>query len=155
MRNCWHAKGGSAADGRGTPLSWQPDPWRPDLWPPDSWRSDRDDDRAQDLVSEGLPLGIPERPQVADVAGNPVQDVHDVTGEGHPPADRLAGGLADELDVQCLLAPGLPGPASQNPAVVDTDAERDDNAQPDNHARPRGEPDGVHDPGGHLVDKIG
>lgn len=46
--------------------------WHPS-WPPTAWirsvRSELDDHRGDDLVREGLPFGVPQRPQPADEAG--------------------------------------------------------------------------------------
>src|SRR5262249_61035194 len=62
--------------------------------------SGRDDDGADDLVGERLALGVPEREQPADVAGEGIEDVADVAGEGHAAADRLTGVLADEAEIE-------------------------------------------------------
>src|SRR6185312_16896231 len=82
----------------------------------------RNDDRLQDLVGEGLALLVPEREQVAD-AEEAVKDVAQVAQERLPGADRLPGVLADQLDVQLLLAERL-ALAAENPAVVDAPADR-------------------------------
>jgi succinyl-CoA synthetase alpha subunit len=92
--------------------------------------------RAHDLVRERLAAGVPQRPQVAEVAGQGVDDVAQVAEEAHAPAHRLAVGHADQAQVQHLLAPALPGPSHQDGAVVDPDAERDQVEQERDQAGP-------------------
>src|SRR5580700_8843010 len=70
---------------------------------PSAWRSGRDDDRLDDHVGDGLPLGGPQREQVADEADDAVNEVADVADERHQRSDRLPGLLAHELEVQHLL----------------------------------------------------
>src|SRR5580704_3403651 len=130
----------------------------PDVWP--RWRpwlrrrrsSGRDDDSLDDLVGDRLPLGVPEREQVPDVADDAVDDVADVADERHQHADGLAGLLADQAQVQHLLAEGLPGGAGLVPAVIDgpPDAGNDDHDEDD------GDPaeDDVQDDDGRDVDQV-
>src|SRR6266516_4594711 len=89
---------------------------------PPAW-SGRDDHGPHDLVGQGLPLGVPEREEVADVADDAVHEVADVPDERVQRADRLAGLLADQLDVQHPLAEGL-ALAALDPAIPDRVAER-------------------------------
>jgi hypothetical protein len=89
-----------------------------------------DDQRAADLVGEGLALLVPERPEVADVAGHAVEDMGEVVPDGEAEADRLAGGLAHEADAGDLLAGGGAGVALQV-HQVDADADADQGAEPD------------------------
>jgi hypothetical protein len=70
-----------------------------------------DDDGVADLVGEGLVLGVPERGEVPDVAGQGVEDVGERADEGAAEAGELAVLLPDQLDVQDALADGLPGGA--------------------------------------------
>ena len=70
-----------------------------------------DDDRVHDLVGEGLVLRVPERGEVADVAGQAVDDVAQAADEGAAEAGELPVLLPDDLDVQDALADGLPGGA--------------------------------------------
>ena len=91
-----------------------------------------DDDRVDDLVGEGLVLGVPERGEVADPAGEAVEEVAQVADEGAAEAGELAVGLPDQPDVQDALADGLPGgalpvqvPQADDEAVQDADEQRD------------------------------
>src|ERR1700733_2947020 len=88
-----------------------------------------DDNGRDDLVRERLPLRVPQREQVPDVADDPVDDVAQVAHERHARADRLAGVDRDELDVGDLLAETLAGGAAVVPAVVDGPAEPDQGEQ--------------------------
>src|SRR5215469_11590313 len=83
----------------------------------------RHDDGPDDLVGERLPLRIPQREQEADIADDGVDDVADVAHEGHQRADRLAGLLADEPQMQHLLAKRLARDAALVPPVVDGPAQ--------------------------------
>src|SRR6516225_4395805 len=74
---------------------------------------------ADDLVRERLALGIPDREQPADVAGERVKDVADIAGEGHAGADRLTGLLAEQAQAERLLPQRLTGPAGLDAPVVD------------------------------------
>src|SRR5262249_61859192 len=89
----------------------------------------RDDDGADDLVGEGLALGVPQREQPADVARERVEDVADVAGEGHAAAHRLAGSLADKAQVERPLPQRLTGPPGLDAPVVDPPPERRDDGQ--------------------------
>src|SRR5215469_8257931 len=80
------------------------------------------DDGADDLVGDRLPLGVPQREEEADVADDGVDEVADVAYQGHEHADRLAGLLADQPQVQRPLAERLAGCAGLIPAVVDAPA---------------------------------
>lgn len=88
-----------------------------------------DDERAADLVGEGLVLVVPERPEVADVARGAVDEVREVVPDGESEADRLAGGLADQADAGDPLAGGGAGVALQV-HQVDPDADGDQGAEP-------------------------
>src|SRR4051794_16520013 len=79
--------------------------------------SDLDDQSAADLVRERLALVVPERPQPSDVAGQTVEQMREVTHERHTRADRLAAGLADQLEVEHLLADRLSRPAHADEPV--------------------------------------
>src|SRR4029450_10228857 len=93
--------------------------------------------RVHDLVREqALAPGVPDRPQEADVAEQGVQDVEQVADEGHAPAHGLAVGHPHQAQVQHLLAPALAGPAGQDRAGVDHDAERDQIEQERHQAGP-------------------
>lgn len=70
-----------------------------------------DDDGVADLVGEGLLLGVPEGGEVADVAGDRVDDVGQRADEGPAEADDLTVVLADDPDVHDTLADGLAGAA--------------------------------------------
>jgi hypothetical protein len=88
-----------------------------------------DDQRAADLVGEGLALLVPERPEPADVTGDVVDEVGEVVPDGEPEADRLAGGLPHQADADDLLAGGGAGVALLV-HQVDTDAEAEQPAEP-------------------------
>ncbi len=60
---------------------------------------------------ERLLLGVPQRPQPAEVAGHAVEEVGDTADEGHADTERLTGGLLHEADADGLLADGLAGAA--------------------------------------------
>src|ERR1700726_716451 len=66
----------------------------------------RQTDRFHDLVSERLPLGIPQREQVADEA-EAVQDVGYLPYDRHPEPDRLAGLFGHHLELDHALADAL------------------------------------------------
>jgi Family of unknown function (DUF6350) len=78
-----------------------------------------DDDLPEHLVRPGLPLGIPERPQVVEDRGQEADrtddEVHEVAHDGHPEADEPAVGLADEPDAHGALADGPAVPPLQVP----------------------------------------
>jgi hypothetical protein len=97
-----------------------------------------DDDRVDDLVGEGLVLGVPERGEEPDVARDAVEDVAQVADEGPAETGDLAVLLPNHPDVQDALADGLPGgalpvevPEQDGEAVDDTDQQRDDRAPGD------------------------
>ena len=97
-----------------------------------------DHDRVDDLVGEGLVLGVPERGEEPDVAGDGVQEVAEVTDEGPAEAGDLAVLLPNDPDVQDALADGLSGgalpvevPEHDGKAVDDTDEQGDDRAPGD------------------------
>src|SRR5690606_16045290 len=62
-----------------------------------------------DLVSQSLPLSVPQRHQVTDVADHAVDHVAEVAQERVAETDRLTGLLADGLDLDHLLAERLTG----------------------------------------------
>ena len=70
-----------------------------------------DDDGVADLVRPGLVLGVPERGEVADVAGDGVEDVAQRPDEGAAEAGDLSVLLPNYPDVQDALADGLAGAA--------------------------------------------
>jgi Family of unknown function (DUF6350) len=76
-----------------------------------AYESGLDDDRVADLVGEGLVLGVPERGEVADVAGERVEDVGQRADEGAAEAGDLSVALPNYPDVQDALADGLAGAA--------------------------------------------
>src|SRR5699024_10851039 len=90
-----------------------------------------DDDRADDLVGEGLTLVVPQRPEPADVTDQRVDGVRDVAHERHARTDRLPGLLAHHRDAERLAADRLTGLATADPAVPDLDADRDGDADDD------------------------
>src|SRR6202049_4517988 len=69
-----------------------------------SVRSDWQADLAHDLVCQGLPLGIPQREQVTDITDDAVHDVGELTHDGQPETDWLAGLLAHHLELHDRLA---------------------------------------------------
>jgi len=75
------------------------------------FESGLDDDGVADLVGEGLVLGVPERGEVADVAGQAVEDVGQRADEGAAEAEDLSVRLPNYPDVQDALADGLAGAA--------------------------------------------
>ena len=70
-----------------------------------------DDDGVADLVGEGLVLGVPERGEVADVAGEGVEDVGQRAHEGAAEPGELSVALPNYPDVHDALADGLAGAA--------------------------------------------
>ena len=70
-----------------------------------------DDDGVADLVGEGLVLGVPERGEVSDVAGQGVEDVGQPADERPAEAGDLSVVLPNYPDVQHALADGLAGAA--------------------------------------------
>src|SRR5690606_27882126 len=62
---------------------------------------------AHDLVRPGLPLLVPQRRQVADAAGQPVESMAKIAQERVAETDRLTGLLADGLDLDHLLTDRL------------------------------------------------
>jgi hypothetical protein len=70
-----------------------------------------DDDRVDDLVGEGLVLGVPEGGEVSDAAGEGVEDVAQGADEGAAEAGELAVLLPDDPDVQDTLADAASGGA--------------------------------------------
>lgn len=87
-----------------------------------------DDDGVADLVGEGLLLLVPERPEVAEVAGDAVEDVAEEPADGQAEAGDLAVVLADEPGAEDLLADGLPRGALPV-QVPEPDAEADDGGE--------------------------
>jgi hypothetical protein len=83
-----------------------------------------DDEGVAELVGEGLVALVPERPEVAEVAGQAVEDVTEEPADGQPEAGDLAVVLPDQPDVEDLLADGLPGGALPV-QVPEPDAEGD------------------------------
>nr|WP_249160656.1 DUF6350 family protein [Actinospica acidithermotolerans] len=67
-----------------------------------------DDDRVDDLVGEGLVLGVPERGEVADAE---LEDVAEVPADGPAEAGDLTVSLPNYPDVHDALADGLAGGA--------------------------------------------
>jgi Family of unknown function (DUF6350) len=67
------------------------------------------DDGAADHVGEGPVLLVPERGEVADVAGQAVEDVGQPADEGHAETGGLQVGFPQDPDADDLLADGLPG----------------------------------------------
>ena len=65
-----------------------------------------DDDGVAELVGEGLVLGVPERPEVADAE---LEGVREAADEGAAEADELPVVLPDQPDADDLLADTLPG----------------------------------------------
>ena len=87
-----------------------------------AYESGLDDDRVADLVGEGLVLGVPERGEVADVAGERVEDVGQRADEGAAEAGDLSVALPNYPDVHGALADGLAG-AALPVEVPEADAE--------------------------------
>ena len=124
----------------------------------------RDDDRRHDLVGEGLSLGVPVGPQVADEA-DAVQDVRDVANERVARTDRLSGGLTDQLEPDDPLAQGLSGLAGEHDPVehpvADGGHDRGQIGQEPETTRDRAEdrheddPDDVDHQDRDVVDEIG
>src|SRR4029453_16598357 len=63
-----------------------------------------EDHRVDDLVGEGLPAGVPKRPQVAEHTGDGIQHVGDVADEAHKAAERLGVHHADQAEGEGLSA---------------------------------------------------
>jgi hypothetical protein len=126
-----------------------------------AFASGLDDDRAADLVGEGLVLGVPERGEVADVAGQRVEDVGQRAQEGAAEAGDLSVALPNYPDVQDALADGLPGaalpvevPQADDEDVEQAEQQRDDGAGRDSAAGGAGglvDGDGLD--GGEVVDQ--
>jgi hypothetical protein len=95
-----------------------------------------DDDRLGDLVAPGLVLGVPERPEVVEQAGDEAEDeeqpVEEQAQEAEPAADGHAVGESGEPDADGALAEGLPGAPGLD-GVVDRPDEADqaDDAESD------------------------
>ena len=70
-----------------------------------------DDDGVADLVGPGLVLDLPERGEVADAAGEGVEDVAQAAEEGAAEAGELSVVLPNYPDVDDALADGLTGGA--------------------------------------------
>src|SRR3569833_2195924 len=83
-----------------------------------------DHDGADQLVGEGLPLRVPQRPEVAEVAREAVQDVQQRAAEREPAAERLTRGLPDHADVQPVLAEARAGAALPEDLVPDPEPDR-------------------------------
>src|SRR3954452_20468185 len=66
-----------------------------------------DDDARADLVGEGLTLGVPGRPQPAEVAREAVQEVRETADEGHADTEGLPVDLPHQTDAERLLAERL------------------------------------------------
>src|SRR4051794_2967926 len=81
-----------------------------------------DDDARADLVGEGLTLGVPGRPQPAEVASEAVQEVRETADEGHADAEGLPVDLPHQTDADGLLAERLAGAALPD-QLPDRDAE--------------------------------
>src|SRR6266581_8424279 len=94
---------------------------------PPAW-SGRDDHGPHDLVGQGLPLGVPEREQVADEADDEVDEVAEVAQEGVQRTDGLTGLLADEPHPDDPLAEAL-ALTAQDPPVVEPVTESDEQEQ--------------------------
>src|SRR4051812_15358563 len=106
-------------------------PWGrppPERRPPTA--AELDDDRVHDLVGERLTLGVPDRPQEAEVAGDRVDDVQEVAADRQAGPDHLPVGLAQQPGLQDLLADRLTGPALAN-QVPDGEGEAGDVAEHD------------------------
>src|SRR6266700_4619913 len=112
--------GGPRADCARGPLA-APEPGRPR-------GSGRDDHGPHNLVRQGLPLGVPEREQVADEADDEVDEVAEVAQEGVQRADGLTGLLADEPHPDDPLAEAL-ALTTQDPPVVEPVTESDEQEQ--------------------------
>ena len=82
-----------------------------------------DHERAHDLVRERLLLGVPDRPEVAEVAEEAVHDVRQLADERQAGTDRLLRALTDELDADDGLAEGVAGAALPDAPVVDVERE--------------------------------
>src|ERR1700759_47461 len=119
-----------------------------------------DPPRADDLVGQRLPFGVPQREQKAYVADDRVDKVTQVPQEGHAAADRPAGLLVDQPDVGGRLAQALAGGTRRVPAVVADPAQRGQvEDEPDGRTRAavaeQGGADADQDPGGQGVDQVG
>src|SRR5215472_15548797 len=111
------------------------------------------DDGADDLVGDRLPLGVPQREEEADVADDGVDEVADVAYEGHQRADRLAALIADEPEMQDLLTQGLAGGAGLVPPVVDGPAQCGQGKEQANDER-YPEEDDIDDDDWRYVDEV-
>ena len=128
-----------------------------------AFESGLEDDGVADLVGEGLVLGVPERGEVADVAGQAVEDVGQRADEGAAEAEDLAVRLPNYPDVQDALADGLAGaalpvevPQADDDGVERPDEQRDHGAGRDSAAGGAGGlVDGVGLDGGEVVDVAG
>src|SRR6266508_2477483 len=85
-----------------------------------------EDERADQLVRERLAARVPQRPEVAEVAGQRVQEVDDRAQDDHAGPQGPPVGLAEQADAHRLLAPGLAGPAQGAELVPQRQADREE-----------------------------
>src|ERR1700712_5707547 len=99
---------------------------------------DRNADRRHDLVGQFLPLGIPKREQVPDVADDAVDEVRKLPDDRQAETDWLPSLLADHLELHYALADARPRRPLLVAVVPDDVGERGQRSQPgdeDTHER--------------------